>query len=604
MRFPLPHSRCLKTPRFLGLTVLFLIQFAAALSGMAAEPKLTAVLAEPTVAVGESTTLVLSIQNGGGLAEIPNPKSNGLRIEFRGQSFQTRIENFTASQSIELTYEVSGDAPGTYTIPSTPVQTEKGVLQTPPIQLVVQAGTSAPSKAATSFAEISLQKNSAYIGESIITELKLYVDSRIRWEPETRPNLEGEGFTRLKLTTPTVEKTLRDGVTYDVLVFRIVLTPSKAGKLTIGPCEIRFRAESQQNRSRSPVDSLLGQFFASTQVRSYSSKASAIELEVKPLPVEGRPPDFSGAVGVFQLQAAASPSKVKLGDPITLQTTISGSGNFDRVNAPELQTTAGWNVYPAKSDFQPDEELGMTGRKLFEQALIPESPQTQLPELRFSFFNPETQSYETLKSGLTPIVVEGIPKPTPQTPNSSLQPVTSSPAEPPTRSEPPIPGTQPLLGPRSDFGLPSTALSPPILPKHFLWFQFPPALVLVLLWLKKSLKPSPSKLNRDRLLKEIHQIESQLQEETNRSSFYSLAVRAIQIQAALKARLSDTVIDLETLRQSPQFPAAALSDLTQIFETRNELLYASSSQSQNSLSEKERELVLQKIQNFKTRCAP
>ncbi|MEY5010826.1 MAG: BatD like domain, partial [Verrucomicrobiota bacterium] len=139
----------------------------------AGNTKVTASLSDPSVAPGESTTLILSIENGGGLTEIPNLKATGLRIEFRGQSFQTRIENFSATQSLDLTYEVSGDAAGTYTIPATPVPTENGIFHTPPLQLVVQSGTQSRSNAATSLAEISFPKTSAYLGESIPAEIRL-----------------------------------------------------------------------------------------------------------------------------------------------------------------------------------------------------------------------------------------------------------------------------------------------------------------------------------------------------------------------------------------------------------------------------------------------
>jgi hypothetical protein len=584
----------------LRAVVVLLLTVGLSVGLAAGNTQVTATLSDPSVAPGESTTLILSIQNGGGLTEIPNIKATGLRIEFRGQSFQTRIENFSATQSLELTYEVSGDAEGTYTIPATPVPTENGIFHTPPLQLVVQPSTQSRSNSATSLAEISVLKTSAYLGESIPTEIRLLVDSRIRWEPESRPNLEGEGFTRLKMPNPTVEKIQRDGISYDVLIFRTVITPSKAGKLSVGPCEIRFRAESQQNRSRSPVDSLLGQFFAGTQVRSYSAKAPALELDVKTLPVEGRPSDFSGAVGVFQMQAVASPSKVKLGDPITLHTTISGRGNFDRVNAPELERAPGWNFYPPKSDFQAEEELAMSGRKIFEQALIAESPKTCLPELRFSFFNPETHAYETLKSGLTPISIEGVP---------GVAAATASPAPAPagidaaTQPGPSPAQSVPLLSPKSEFGLPFAALAPPAWPRHFLWFQIPPALALALLWHSKSGRPSPAKLTRKRLIQELAQIQCRLQEETNRAAFYSAAVRAIQIHAALKAQLPDTAIDLQTLQAA--FSTGLLESILPIFDTRNELLYAGTQRlaSQNAVQEKEREIVLDKIHSFQTSLA-
>ena len=67
----------------------------------------------------------------------------------------------------------------------------------------------------------------------------------------------------------------------------------------------------------------------------------------------------------------AKPKTVQVGDPITVTNTISGRGNFDRVNAPVIEDERGWHKYPPSSKFKQDDEVGLSGTKTFETVLSP-----------------------------------------------------------------------------------------------------------------------------------------------------------------------------------------------------------------------------------------
>ncbi len=132
----------------------------------------------------------------------------------------------------------------------------------------------------------------------------------------------------------------------------------------------------------------------SLQKTSRSTSPSS-ELKVLPLPTEGRPKDFSGAVGDFQVSSDISPARVAAGDPLTLRLHISGAGNFDRVDPTMFDHLDHWKTYPAKSSFTPSDAVGYKGEKVFEQPLIAAQPGEQsIPGLEFSYFNPNTRHYE------------------------------------------------------------------------------------------------------------------------------------------------------------------------------------------------------------------
>ena len=99
-----------------------------------------------------------------------------------------------------------------------------------------------------------------------------------------------------------------------------------------------------------------------------------VELTVSTLPAEGRPPDFSGAVGTFKIASDLSSTAAAAGDPLTLRLHVTGSGNFDRVDSTMLEHVEQWKTYPPKSTFKSSDALGYKGEKTFEQPLIASKP--------------------------------------------------------------------------------------------------------------------------------------------------------------------------------------------------------------------------------------
>jgi hypothetical protein len=77
--------------------------------------------------------------------------------------------------------------------------------------------------------------------------------------------------------------------------------------------------------------------------------AEPITLTVKPIPVAGRPPSFSGAVGEgFSIEVAANRSVVRVGDPISLTVALRGTGNLESLALPDLSLNEGFS----SGDFQ------------------------------------------------------------------------------------------------------------------------------------------------------------------------------------------------------------------------------------------------------------
>ena len=126
-------------------------------------------------------------------------------------------------------------------------------------------------------------------------------------------------------------------------------------------------------------------------------KSEPVPLEVKPLPPSA-PPQFSGAIGNFTMTTEAKPTNLQVGDPITVTSTVSGRGNFDRVNAPVVEDDRGWHKYPPSSKFNRDDEVGISGAKTFEMVVSANEKKANSSIAGLFLFRSRQRAYVTLRS--------------------------------------------------------------------------------------------------------------------------------------------------------------------------------------------------------------
>tara|TARA_B110000285_G_C14994903_1_gene548281 strand:- start:10 stop:1089 length:1080 start_codon:yes stop_codon:yes gene_type:complete len=123
------------------------------------------------------------------------------------------------------------------------------------------------------------------------------------------------------------------------------------------------------------------------------------QIKVRTLPTEGKPEGFSGAIGQFNMQVSADSDSTRVEEPIMLSLKLSGSGNFDRIKGPEMPKTRGWRSYNPESTFEPNDSQPLKGMKRFDYVFIPETAGSRkLPEVTFSYFDPNTEKYVELSA--------------------------------------------------------------------------------------------------------------------------------------------------------------------------------------------------------------
>src|SRR5262249_38612339 len=203
-------------------------------------------------------------------------------------------------------------------------------------------------------------------------------DPRAHGQLEEEPELSSQGFTTQKLQQPRENLETIGGRTYQVYTFKTAIAAARPGKFEIGPVTAkavvvlpRRPSTSPRTPPRSPfdlfnLDDPFSDPFFSDPFESRGERtelpirSETATLNVKPLPTNA-PPNFSGAIGNFTMAVDAKPKTVQVGDPITVTSTISGRGNFDRMNGPALEAAAGAPRYPRCPKFNRDHDPALSG---------------------------------------------------------------------------------------------------------------------------------------------------------------------------------------------------------------------------------------------------
>ena len=467
--------------RFVILWMGFLLAASAILQAQEA----TAGLSSPSTSVGQPVELVVTVRDSRN-AEVPQTIDvAGLRIELFGRATRFEMNNFKMTSSLTYTYSVVPLNAGEFTIPPIEVKVDKKTLKTAPARLSVMAGApprlpqapplpNAPSPRADVqppagqvtpyFGDLLLSKKKAYVGEVVPAELRYYFNSRISGEVGDRPNFGGEGFTAQKLTHVPKREQIVNGENYVVFGFQTGITPVKCGTLEIPASSLEARLQVPGSPPPGFAD-IFQQFGGAlppgmfTNSRDVSIETKPVTIEVVSLPKEGKPENFSGAIGKFNMEASANPKKAEPGEPVTIKVLVSGQGNFDAMGAPELTVDEGWRSYPPTDKFDPGDPIHFSGTKTFEFILIAKQDRAQTPGLKFTYLDPATGKYESLTQA--PFVVEakaGEVMPTP------------SPVAIPVPSETPKPVMSPMM-PLSHVGGESSWM--PLFKRPvFLWINF------------------------------------------------------------------------------------------------------------------------------------
>jgi len=258
------------------------------------------------------------------------------------------------------------------------------------------------------FVELKTDKQEAYIYEEIIQSFKLYFQKGLPIDDLDYVAASTKNFLAEKLGEERRYEEVRDGILYNVIELRTALFPLVSGIIKIPSASFKCNIIIRQQRNRG---SLFDEFMGGGG-RRYPVERSTepVKMTIKPLPVVGKPEGFTGAVGKYTMDVLAKPTKLKVGDPITLTINIRGEGNIQTIGEP-LLAPEGMKDFKAYN-FEAKVTItgrgrGIKGEKLFNKVIEPQSEDSGvIPGISFSYFDPELEKYKTITHAPIPIEVE------------------------------------------------------------------------------------------------------------------------------------------------------------------------------------------------------
>jgi len=299
-----------------------------------------ATLDRSTVQLGDTVTLNLQVDGGGGGISMPDlqPLQQDFTILGTSQNRSISVVNGQASSTLTIGVALRPNHVGTLRIPALDV----GGSRTAPLQLVVDAPN--PNQAAAANRDVFMQAQvtpaQGYVGEQFSYVVRLYYAVNINSGALSAPNVDGMDVR--KLGDDLNYDTQRGGRDYHVLERRYALTPQHAGRIGIP-------AASFQGEIADPMDP--NSFFGSSTPVSASAPGVSIDVQAAPagwgnadwLPARQLTLSLEGWPG--------AQDHLRVGQSLTLTMTLRATGlPAEALPALSLPSVAGASVYPGKTD--------------------------------------------------------------------------------------------------------------------------------------------------------------------------------------------------------------------------------------------------------------
>ena len=398
-------------------------------------PSLT-VSAKKQVVVGERFQVVF--EANGESRNFQAPTFEGFNVvggPFTSSSSSIQMVNGSVTRSTRnsYTYALQASREGTFRIGSASVTIEGNKVSSEPFEIKVLpddgsyassggGGTSSnqgQSQENTNDPQVSGKdlflrcipsKKSVCVGDQIVLVYKLYTKVPVSSVSVSKmPSYAGFWTKDLSDNSGKLKQSSEyiNGIEYTTAeIQRVVIVPQRSGKLTIDPmtmeCVAQIRTQRNSRRSMDPFEAFFNDPFFNNSITNVQKELSSqsLSIDVKALPENGKPDSFAGAVGNYKFNSSIDKSELSTNEAVTVTLTVSGTGNIELLQMPEPVFPPDFEVYDPKITTSTDaNSQGMTGTKKAEYLAIPRRAGSfTIPPVEFSFFNPNTESYQILKS--------------------------------------------------------------------------------------------------------------------------------------------------------------------------------------------------------------
>lgn len=418
-----------KIGRFLIVLQILLFGYVA----IANDINVTATVDRNEMRAGDTFTLSVSVTSSQsvvvGEPQLPNLTNFSLVNQWQNSSTRSTLVNgtFEIQRSQNFNYMLSVEKEGTYNIDAIKLDVNGNIFRTKPIQLKVYAASAQVPNLSNNnrrqrqqaiedpfqemedafsrllrqrpragmrtepvnpqeafFIQVEVDKTEVYVGEQVTATWYIYTRSQIRDIDTLKyPSLNKFWKEDIELASRlNFKPEIINGIPYQkALLASYALFPIKEGSAVV-----------DSYKAKCTVIARNGFGFGKPYVYTKSSKP--VKIKVHALPADGKPENFTGAVGQFLANAAIDGNQVPVNQPVTLKIRFEGRGNAKLIDLPNLELPPSVELYDTKKD----SKFFKDGRsyKEFEVLLIPrDAGEVKIPAMEFGFFDPDKRKYYT-----------------------------------------------------------------------------------------------------------------------------------------------------------------------------------------------------------------
>lgn len=247
------------------------------------------------------------------------------------------------------------------------------------------------------FLAAHVSKENPYVGESIYVEYRLYFSNKIEFNnPQFGDMPKYEGFWNQEIPITNYDRQVGEYKGEKLNYFTLkktVLIPQKSGKLNIDPIDMDVVVGVPTGKY-----DFFGYPLIERVNQHYTSGARTIQ--VKALPEEGKPLDFTGAVGQFDFKIQTNKNTLGANEAAKVDVVVSGVGNLKLFELPKVKVPAELEVYaPERSENLNTTLSGLDGSVTDSYSIVANyKGKYPIPQVSFSYFNPKDGKYHTLNS--------------------------------------------------------------------------------------------------------------------------------------------------------------------------------------------------------------
>lgn len=334
------------------------------------------------------------------------------------QSHSTQIINGkrTSETNFSFTYILMAKKEGTFNIPPATIKVKNAnytsnalvVKVLPPDKVDEASAQNTQQSNALSnkdfFMRMIVSKRNIYEQESILVTFKLYfIPSALT--PQTFQSMkfpDFEGFLVQEIEQPqtgiqTKMENYNNRNYQTAILKEVVLFPQRSGTLTIegGKYDVVAQVRNSNQQGRGFFDD----FFDMYRDVKVTLTTPPSTIEVKSLP-SGKPAGFGNAVGNFTMTTDINATQVKADEAVTVTVKINGTGNLRVIKNPEVIFPNDFEIFdPNVTMNTKNSTAGVSGSKTIEYMAIPRyGGEFEIPAIAFSYFDPKTATYKTIKS--------------------------------------------------------------------------------------------------------------------------------------------------------------------------------------------------------------